>query len=86
MFCLPAASEKVDKATVSRRDLRLHESSVSCVWDIWGVRGRGTGACVFPGVWQPRYPVRVDIFPGFEQGGQSIRIPYIAILRHFLLL
>lgn len=57
-----------------------------CVWDIWGVRGRGTGACVFPGVWQPCYPVRVDIFPGFEQGGQSIRIPYIAILRHFLLL
>lgn len=66
----------MDKATVSRRDLRLHESSVSCVWDIWGVRGRGTGACVFPECGKPRLSrVRVDIFPGFEQGGQSIRIP-----------
>lgn len=44
------------------------------------------GACVFLGMWQPCYPIRVDIFPGFEQGGQSICIPYIAILRHFLLL
>lgn len=52
---------------------------------IWGVRGRGTGACVFPGVWQPRYPVRV-VFQALSKEVRASVGPYIAILRHFLLL